>query len=169
MRANDVLFKELRLYRCPKSYTAFAMYQAILRTILIANLDKYGSYKFKFFFLRSTSFIQNSLSSNSWRTQRGQCIPNENSCGNGIQSQSAACTKEYAPQANKRDQVLSARECRKAKIGDRPPSEIPCFVKCNSLHWVYSEWSEVRVGCFYFCFSTIYRDWYWSRLKLREL
>ena len=48
MRTNGVSFKELR-YRCPESYTVFAMYQIILRTILIANLDKYGSYKFNFF------------------------------------------------------------------------------------------------------------------------
>uniref|UniRef100_A0A7M5V8I3 A disintegrin and metalloproteinase with thrombospondin motifs 9 n=2 Tax=Clytia hemisphaerica TaxID=252671 RepID=A0A7M5V8I3_9CNID len=81
-----------------------------------------------------------------WRTQKGQCIPLK-TCGNGIQKQTSMCTKVYVPTSNKKDEALSSIECRKAKIGQRPPTEIPCFVKCTSMRWVYTPWSRCDVMC----------------------
>ena len=74
-------------------------------------------------------------------------------CGNGVQEQSSVCTKVFDTSANKKDVHLPPRECQKARIGKQPPSQIPCFVKCTSMYWIYSDWDEVCHFTFFLCLN----------------
>jgi len=79
---------------------------------------------------------------NRWKTIRGQCTPLD-ICGNGVQEQTTVCSKVFDASTNKEDVHLPSKECRKAKIGKQPPTQIPCFIKCTSMYWIYSDWGEV--------------------------
>ena len=78
----------------------------------------------------------------SWKTVKNQCSPLK-VCGNGIQEQTAVCTKVYR-YSDKKEESLPSKECRKAKIGNEPPAQVPCFVECTNMYWKYSDWTKVN-------------------------
>ena len=102
--------------------------------------------------------FNSSCSLSRWSTLQSECKP-VGKCGRGLMEQKVSCIMQYIgksieastlkwnEEGPNEDRQMHHTDCRKAGIGKKPKSELPCYAPCTRVRWQYTPWGSCNQTC----------------------